>query len=478
MPRAAFLPFDVPASFVRVCGVLTTGDPRMTEPAHPVTVPPGAILARLDAHEAWALAFALMAFVIAALLLLCSRYTDTRSLRIFAARYFLTALGWMVAHPRAHGGADDVPLVPAVLGVLLVGMTVWGLYEYLEPARRRLPAIAAGTAAAAAALTGWLYVFPGSALSLYAVLTAGFAGCSWLAWRASRREGNVGHLWIAVAFATNPLLFVACLLWPTRLAGFELAYYFALPSLIAGITILAASLIRARRGVEAELARRIAAENALRELNASLEARVEARTNELRTLVEGLDSFNRSVSHDLRGPLAGLSGLAQLGQVALDREDPAQARELMQTLRLHADRLATLVHDLLLLSRVNEAPVRCGRHSLRLCVDEALDLLRMSPDTKAALAQVRVEIEPLPAADVDPKLMRQVFVNLLGNATKFTAVRGQGGRVCVRMRERPEGTAVCVEDEGLGIAGRPRTAICSSHSADCMATQCRAAALG
>ena len=108
------------------------------------------------------------------------------------------------------------------------------------------------------------------------MLTAGFAGCSWLAWRASRREGNVGHLWIAVAFATNPLLFVACLLWPTRLAGFELAYYFALPSLIAGITILAASLIRARRGVEAELARRIAAENALRELNASLEARVEA----------------------------------------------------------------------------------------------------------------------------------------------------------------------------------------------------------
>jgi signal transduction histidine kinase len=414
-------------------------------------VPPGAVLAHLDAYAAWALAFGLVNLVVATLLWLCSRHTDTRALRIFAARYLLAALGWVFAHPRAHGGADDVPLLPAVVGVVLVGMTVWGLHEYLEIGRRRFGVAALGTAVAAAALLGWLHLHPDSALALYGVITAGFAYCSLLAWRAARREDNVGHRWIAFAFATNPLLFIACVLWPEPLAGFELAYYFALPTFIAGVTLLAVSLIRARQRAEAEIARRIVAERALRELNATLETRVELRTHELRAVIEELDSFNRTVSHDLRGPLAGLSGLAQLAQTALDGDEPRKASKFMHTLHLQIERMTTLVHDLLTLSRVADEPVRRGPHPLRPCVDEALDFLRMCPDMRAALTQVHVEVEPLPEAEVDPTLMRQVFVNLLGNAAKFTAARGRGGHVRVGVCERPEGRAVCVEDDGLGL---------------------------
>jgi signal transduction histidine kinase len=57
----------------------------------------------------------------------------------------------------------------------------------------------------------------------------------------------------------------------------------------------------------------------------------------------------------------------------------------------------------------------------------------------------------LPECEVDADLMRLVFVNLLGNALKFTAARAGAGRVSVDLRRSPQGAAVCVEDDGLGL---------------------------
>ena len=94
-------------------------------------------LERLTPFDAYAQAMGTAMLVIALLQWLCSFYSDARALRIFALLYLLTGLGWLVAHPRAHGGADDVPLLPAMVAVGLLGMNVWGLYEFLGLARRR-----------------------------------------------------------------------------------------------------------------------------------------------------------------------------------------------------------------------------------------------------------------------------------------------------------------------------------------------------
>lgn len=410
-------------------------------------------LERLSPFDAYAQAMGMVMLAIALLQLLCSFYADARALRIFALVYLMTAIGWFTAHPRAHGGPEDAPLVSALVFVGLLGLNVWALHEFLGIARRRAPAIVLGTLAVGAGLTLWLrYVAPQSALSVYAVMAAGFAYCAWLSWRATRLEGNVGYLYITAAFATYPLLFLLWLALPQVMSGFDMGYYVAVPRMVIGITLLAVSLIRARQRTESELVRRIAAEESLRLLNATLEERVAARTGELNDLVVGLQSFNRNVSHDLRDPLAGLSGLAQLGLQAVERDDKARALSLLQTVGTQAQHLAGMVQDLLQLSHLADAPLRKRPHALRLCVDEALQQLRLSPALAPAIELVRVEVQPLPVCEIDPDLMRQAFINLLGNALKFSRARiGNGHRVVVGLRKGARGAEVYVEDNGVGL---------------------------
>jgi signal transduction histidine kinase len=418
-------------------------------------LPEWLVLEHLTPFDAYAQAVGTVMLVIALLQWLCSHYTDARALRIFALLYLLTGVAWLTAHPRAHGGADDVPLVPVLAAVLLLGMNVWGLYEFLGLARQRSRALALGTAAVGAGMVAWLQFVSSSAQVVYAMMACAFAYCAWLAARAARHEGNVGHLYVAAAFATYPLLFAVYVLWPSAMAGFEMGYYAAVPGMIVGMMMLAVSLIRARQRTESELARRIAAEDSLRQLNNSLEERVASRTRELNDLVTGLESFNRNVSHDLRDPLAGVSGLAQLGSQALERDDKARARTYLDTIHAQAASMTGMVQELLLLSRVADAPLRRALHELSRCVDEALAQLRLSAPMADALDRVSLQVQPLPVCDLDADLMRQVFVNLLGNALKFTSARAGAGRISVGLRTSPEGTAVFVEDDGLGLpAGR------------------------
>jgi len=407
-------------------------------------------LEQLGPFDAYAQAMGTVMLTIALLQLLCSFYTDSRALRIFALLYLLTGMGWLFAHPRAHGGAGDVPLLPVMVAVVLITLNIWGLYEFLGQARRRTAALAWGGLAVAAALALWIR-HGATEMVVYGAMAAGFALCAVLAYRAAQREGNVGHLYIALAYATYPLMFLACLAAPAAMAGFELGYYATVPKMIVGMMILAVSLIRARSRTEAELARRIAAEQSLRQLNTTLEDRVGARTRELRELASGLESFNRNVSHDLRDPLAGVSGLAQLGVMALQRGEPARAQTYLATIQEQAEKMTGMVQDLLRLSKASDAPLQRQHQELGRCVEDALAQLQLQPAMAEALRQVQLQLRPLPACEVDGDLMRQVFVNLLGNALKFTASRAGDGCIVVGLRPGDRGTAVCVEDNGVGL---------------------------
>ena len=443
-------------------------------PASP-TLPGWLALETLTPFEAYAQAMGTVMLVIALLQWLCSTYSDARALRIFAWVYLLTGLGWLTAHPRAHGGADDVPLLPALVAVALLGMNVWGLYEFLGLARRRAWVLVVGTLAVGAGLALWLQQLPDSAHAVYGVMAGAFGYCAWLALRAARHEDNVGHLYVAAAFATYPLLYGLYRALPQAMARFEMGYYAAVPAVIVGMMVLAVSLIRARRRSEIELQRRISAEESLRQLNATLEQRVAGRTRELADLVAGLQSFNRNVSHDLRDPLAGISGLARLGADALGRDDSAGAGRYLQLIDRQSEQLTGMVQDLLRLSRVSEAPLHREHHALDRCVDKALAQQRLVAPAAAALQRLRLERRPLPSCAVDGDLMRVLFVNLIGNALKFTAAHAGGSCIRVEPRATTRGAAVCVQDDGLGCR-TPARPNCSDPSRGCMASACRAAA--
>jgi signal transduction histidine kinase len=398
--------------------------------------------------------------IVAAAQWLASYHTDRRALRLFAVRYALAGFGWTFGHPAAHGGPGDVPFTPVVVAVVLLALTVWALDEYLgQGSRRRL---AWTWAVALLAIAGlWLYrrVVPDDARGVYVVMAFAMGWCALNAWWAARRENNRAQLVVALAFASYPALVVAVLVVlgvEGRRPDFELGYLAAWPALIAGVTILVVSLIRAGQRLESELALRLRAERELRETNATLEQRVAERTGELRMIVDGLEAFTRNVSHDLRGPLAGLAGIARLADDALARGDDDAARRLLAPIAPQADRLLTMVQDLLTLSRVTGSD--CDRRSqpLRPLVDDALAQLRLAPDSAAQLERVRVEVDALPEAAVDAGMLRQVFVNLVGNALRFATRSDRTPEVRIGTRPHDDGVAIFVADNGVGF--RPERA--------------------
>lgn len=408
----------------------------------------------MDPFQAYATVVATVMLVIAAAQWLASYSTDRRALRLFSLRYLLAAPSWYFAHPSALGQRpSDVPLGSVLVAIGLLALTIWALDEYIGHAsRRRLFWTMA--VAAASALGLWLYLrqVPDSRMAVYTVLAAAMSWCAWLSWRASRREHNAGHLYIALAFSTYPLLLIASVLTPFYQHSIEFGYLMALPAVVLGITILVVSLIRARQRTEAELALRLQAEQATRELNASLEQRVEARTAELQVMLEGLESFTRNVSHDLRGPLAGMSGVARLAEQLLAEGDTGRARELIAAIAPQADRLHAMVQDLLTLARVNDSECHLRTQPLREVVDEAIHQLEMTPEGARNLGKVQLQIEPLPSGMADAQLLSQVFVNLIGNAARFAASRLNGrGTVRVGAKSQGDETVIYVADDGPGF---------------------------
>jgi signal transduction histidine kinase len=410
-------------------------------------------LGGMDSFQAFAMVVATVMLVIAAAQWLASYSTDRRALRLFSIRYALAAPSWYFAHPAALNAQQQVPFGSVLVAIGLLTLTVCALDEYLGHASRRRLAWTV-VVAAAAALGVWLYLrqAPHDRTAVYAVLSLAMTWCAGLSWRASRKEHNAGHAYIAIAFATFPLMLLASLLPPFREQGIEFGYLAALPAVVLGITILVVSLIRARQRTEAELSLRLNAEKALRELNASLEQRVQARTAELQVMLEGLEAFTRNVSHDLRGPLAGMAGVARLVEQALDEGNAPYARELISAIAPQADRLHGMVQDLLTLSRVGEAEVHLSTQPLRAVVDEAVHQLELTPEGARDLGRVQLQIDTLPNTVADPELLGQVFVNLIGNAARFAAARLNGGGT-VRVGAAVQGaeTAIYVADDGPGF---------------------------
>ncbi len=176
-------------------------------------------------------------------------------------------------------------------------------------------------------------------------------------------------------------------------------------------------LLEARAAERAEAVRRHVAEKALHHARETVEQCVEQRTLELSQVVSELDSFNRMVSHDLRGPLHGLADLSRLIQGELERADPADTRRRLALIEKQTRRLGYLVDDLLTLGQVSRGPGKCEPTSLDALVRDAVQTLALgSTHDRAA----DVVIGALPTLPVEAGLLRQVFINLLSNAFKFT----------------------------------------------------------
>jgi signal transduction histidine kinase len=332
--------------------------------------------------------------------------------------------------------------------ILLSTMTMTiGLMRYLGPLTRlRRSVLYVLLAPGALVLAGYIAGVPMLRSLSNAAAVLGYVGCAVMAFRAARHEPGAGHAIIGVAVLAIPMILPALLLAKVELR--YLRYLGVLPVLFFGLTLLTVSLLRRRRALEAEVRRRAAVEAELTQLNATLEQRVADRTADLGQLVGGLESFNRSVSHDLRGPLGGIEGLARMAHEALEENgDPSVARRVLPAIAAQAETSTRLVGALLDLARVGDAALQRRRVSLDALVREVLEQLAAAQPMQA-LPEVR--FDGLPQVEGDPDLLRPVLTNLIGNAIKFSRERAEP-RIEVSAEQRGREHVVRVADNGAGF---------------------------
>ncbi|ENE1253530.1 MULTISPECIES: sensor histidine kinase [Stenotrophomonas] len=187
------------------------------------------------------------------------------------------------------------------------------------------------------------------------------------------------------------------------------------------------------------------------ELNRQLEGKV-AQVSEVN---RELEAFSYSVSHDLRAPLRHVAGFSDKLSRHLGDQADDKSRHYLDVISSSARRMAALIDDLLVYSRLGRAAMR----------QQAVDMQSLVADTRAMLDanlqaeaensghahQVEWSIAPLPIVVGDENMIRQVWLNLLGNAVKYSGNR-EPAKIRVDYQPQPDGGhQFTVSDNGAGF---------------------------
>lgn len=169
--------------------------------------------------------------------------------------------------------------------------------------------------------------------------------------------------------------------------------------------------------VTRDLTERKKAEEKILQLNAELEQRVVVRTAELLAANKELESFSYSISHDLRAPLRHVQGYAAMLATSTAGALPGKAQRYLQTIIDASADMAQLIDDLLAFSRLGRSEMRGVQVNVEEVAREIIREFEMTVGDR----QIAWNVEFLPQVIGDLPMLKQVLVNLIGNAIKYTS---------------------------------------------------------
>ncbi len=184
----------------------------------------------------------------------------------------------------------------------------------------------------------------------------------------------------------------------------------------------------------------------IKTLNAELEHRVGERTAELAAANRELEAFTYSVSHDLRAPLRTINGFAEIVLEDFGQQIPEEGRRHLERIRNGGQRMGILIDDLLAFSRLNRQPVNRQNVDTVGLVQNVLDDLKPQREGR----QLEIQIGELPSCQADPALLKQVWINLVSNAIKYSRGR-ERAIVEIGCEHEKGGNVYFVRDNGAGF---------------------------
>jgi len=183
------------------------------------------------------------------------------------------------------------------------------------------------------------------------------------------------------------------------------------------------------------------------QLYAELEQRVQQRTAQLEEANHELEAFSYSVSHDLRGALQPISGLAGLLAIQCEAKLDARAKESLDRIQAETRRMAGLIDDLLRLAQFGRVELKSETVNLSQIAREVAARLRSSGPVR----QVDFLFEDNLVTEGDPGLLQVVLENLISNAWKYTSRKEQARIAFGINAERDGSKAYFVRDNGAGF---------------------------
>ena len=175
-------------------------------------------------------------------------------------------------------------------------------------------------------------------------------------------------------------------------------------------------------------------------------AELENVNKKLETSNKDLEAFAYSVSHDLRGPLRAISGFTRILMEDYVEKLDVEGKRLGGIIQQNTKKMGQLIEDLLAFSRMGRASMSFSEIDMK---EMANSIYHEATDAEAR-KRITFTIADLSKAEGDTNMMRQVWMNLISNAIKFSAKRKQAV-ISVSCQEEENKFTYCIKDNGAGF---------------------------
>ena len=195
-----------------------------------------------------------------------------------------------------------------------------------------------------------------------------------------------------------------------------------------------------------DITERKLAEEKIKKINTELEERVVSRTKELRKSNEELEAFSYSVSHDLRAPLRGIIGFSAILEEEYGNKLDDEARRVINVIKKNTAKMGQLIDDLLGFSRM-------GRHNMlktNVNTDAMVNEIVQELNGTDSRRPIEWVLHPMPGAWGDANSIRQVWINLISNAIKYSQYTKQP-RIEIGSYQKDGDDCYYVKDNGVGF---------------------------